>query len=67
MGNPLMRKTRAEYPPSSERAAFVHDHLMAIYWDTPEQSTPRYRLTYARLDQDRLKVRFEIAARRSAK
>jgi hypothetical protein len=94
-GKILVRKNRAEYPASKERAAFVHDDLMVVYRDAPEAaahaiyfdseghtiryevqapdggaivfispaepSTPRYRLTYTRIDQDRLTIKFEIA------
>ena len=95
-GKILVRKNRAEYPATKERAAIVHDDLMVIYRDTPdaglhaiyfdseghtiryevqappdgsgvvfvsgpEPSAPRYRLTYTRVDQDRLKIKFEIA------
>jgi hypothetical protein len=95
-GKILVRKNRAEYPATKERAAFVHDDLMVVYRDTPEAapraiyfdseghtiryevqaqpdggevvfvsgpepSAPRYRLTYTRVDQDRVKIKFEIA------
>jgi hypothetical protein len=94
-GKVLLRKNRAEYPATKERAAFVHDDMMVVYRDTPEAglraiyfdseghtiryevqaasdggvvfvsaaeaSAPRYRLTYTRVDQDRLKIKFEIA------
>jgi len=95
-GKILVRKNRAEYPATKERAAFVHDDLTIVYRDTPESglraiyfdseghtiryevqappdgkavvfvsgaepSAPRYRLTYTRLDQDRLKIKVEIA------
>ena len=32
-----------------------------VFVSGPEPSAPRYRLTYIRVDQDRLKIRFEIA------
>jgi len=35
-GKILVRKNRAEYPATKERAAFVHDDLMVVYRDTPE-------------------------------
>jgi hypothetical protein len=95
-GKVLVRKNRAEYPATKERAAFVHDDLMVVYRDAPEAaphaiyfdseghtiryevqaapdrgavvfvspaeaSAPRYRLTYTRVDQDRLTIKFEIA------
>jgi hypothetical protein len=95
-GKILVRKNRAEYPASKDRAAFVHEDLMIVYRDTPEASpraiyfdseghtiqyevqappdghavvfvsaaepsAPRYRLTYTRVDQDHLKIKFEIA------
>lgn len=95
-GKILVRKNRAEYPATKERAAFLHDDLMVIYRDTPEASlhavyfdseghtiryevqaardggavvfvsgaepsAPRYRLTYTRVDRERLKIKFEIA------
>ena len=95
-GKILVRKNRAEYPATKDRAAFVHDDLMVVYRDTPEPgmhaiyfdseghtirygvetpsnggevvfvsaaepSAPRYRLTYTRVDQDRVKIKFEIA------
>jgi len=95
-GKVLVRKNRAEYPATKDRAAFVHDDLMVVYRDTPEAaaraiyfdseghtiryevqappdgrevvfvsgpepSAPRYRLTYTRVDRDRLKIKFEIA------
>jgi hypothetical protein len=95
-GKILLRKNRAEYPASKDRAAVVHEDLMVVYRDAPdaapraiyldseghtirydvrapadggevvfvsgpEPSAPRYRLTYIRVDQDRLKIRFEIA------
>lgn len=95
-GKILVRKNRAEYPATKDRAAFVHDDLMVVYRDTPEAaaraiyfdseghtiryevqappdgsevvfvsgpelSAPRYRLTYTRVGQDRLKIKFEIA------
>jgi hypothetical protein len=95
-GKILVRKNRAEYPATKERAAFVHDDLMVVYRDAPEAglyaiyfdseghtiryevqappdggevvfvsgaepSAPRYRLTYTRVEQNRLKIKFEIA------
>lgn len=95
-GKILVRRNRAEYPPTKDRAAFVHEDLMVVYRDTPEAaphaiyfdseghtiryeaqtprdggavvfvsgleaSAPRYRLTYTRVDQDRVKIKFEIA------
>ena len=32
-----------------------------VFVSSPEPSAPRYRLTYTRVDQDRLKIKFEIA------
>ncbi len=94
-GKVLLRKNRAEYPATKDRAGSVHDDLMVIYRETPEAVAqaiyfdseghtiryevqaagpdivflssaegrgPRYRLTYTRVDQDRLKIKFEIAA-----
>jgi hypothetical protein len=95
-GKILVRKNRAEYPATKERAAFVHDDLMVVYRDAPdaalraiyfdseghtiryevqgaadgssvvfvsgaEPNAPRYRLTYTRVEQDRLKIKFEVA------
>ena len=94
-GKILVRKNRAEYPATKERAAFVHDDLMVVYRDTPEAGlraiyfdseghtiryevqaapdggvvfasaaepgAPRYKLTYTRVEQDHLKIKFEIA------
>jgi hypothetical protein len=95
-GKILVRKNRSEYPATKERAALVHDDLMVVYRDAPEEglraiyfdseghtiryevqaatdgsqvvfvsgaepSAPRYRLTYTRVDQGRLKIKFEIA------
>jgi hypothetical protein len=95
-GKILVRRNRAEYPATKERAAFVHDDLMVVYRDTPEAglraiyfdneghtiryevqappdgsevvfvsgaeaSATRYRLTYTRVGQNRLKIKFEIA------
>lgn len=95
-GRVLLRKNRAEYPATKERAAFVHDDLMivyreppdtglrAIYFDNeghvirygvecaadgaqcvflsaPQASAARYRLTYTRVERDRVKIKFEVA------
>ena len=95
-GKILVRKNRAAYPATKERAAFVHDDLMVVYRDTPEAglhaiyfdseghtiryevqaaadggavvfvsgaeaAAPRYRLTYTRVERNRLKIKFEIA------
>lgn len=94
-GRVLVRKNRAEYPATKERAAFVHEDLMVVYRDAPEAalqaiyfdseghtiryavqpdhggkvvfisaaepSMPRYRLTYTRVDQDHLRIMFDIA------
>jgi hypothetical protein len=95
-GKVLVRKNRAEYPATKDRAAAVHEDLMvvyrepsdgglrAIYFDSEghtiryevrgagdgseavfvsgeEAAAPRYRLTYTRVGQDRMKIKFEIA------
>jgi len=95
-GKILVRKNRAEYPATKDRAAFVHEDLMVVYRGAPdtglraiyfdseghaiqyevqapadgsavvfvsgaEASAPRYRLTYTRVDQDHVKIKFEIA------
>jgi hypothetical protein len=94
-GKILVRKNRAEYPATKERAAFVHDDLMVVFRDSPEAAlhaiyfdseghtiryevqaasdggvvfvsgaepaAPRYRLTYSWPEQDRVKIKFEIA------
>lgn len=96
-GTVLVRKNRAEYPATKERAAFTHDDLMIVYRDAPDAPLhaiyfdseghtirygvqasadgsaavfvsaadtpgPRYKLTYTRVDQERLKIKFEIAS-----
>ena len=96
-GKILVRKNRAEYPATKERAAVVHEDLMVVYRGAPgaglhaiyfdseghtiryevqaaadgsavifvsaaEPPGPRYRLTYTRVERDRLKIKFEIAA-----
>jgi hypothetical protein len=95
-GKVIVRKNRAEYPATKERAAFVHDDLMVVYRDAADDPIhaiyfdseghtigyrvqgsadgsaivfvsaadtpgPRYRLTYTRVDQKSLKIKFEMA------
>jgi hypothetical protein len=37
------------------------DGSEVVFVSGAEQSAPRYRLTYTRVDQDRLKIKFEVA------
>jgi hypothetical protein len=93
-GRILVRKNRAEYPATKDRAASVHDDLMIVYKESPGlhamyfdneghvirydvecskdgaqfvflsarlSPLPRYRLTYTRVDNSRMKIKFEVA------
>jgi hypothetical protein len=52
-----MRKNRAEYPATKDRAAFVHDDLMVVYRDTPEAAL---RAIY--FDSEGHTIRYEVQA-----
>jgi len=56
-GKILVRKNRAEYPATKERAAFVHDDLMVVYRETPEAGL---RAIY--FDSEGHTIRYEVQA-----
>jgi hypothetical protein len=56
-GKILVRRNRAEYPASKERAALVHDDLMVVYRDPPEAAP---RAIY--FDSEGHTIRYEVQA-----